>query len=118
MPALPARAAVDIGGTFTDVVCVDEHGALVVEKVLTTLPDQGAGAVEGLTGALEDLRPLGLVKHGTTAVINAVLERKGAKVALVTTEGFRDVIEIGRGNRPRSYDVFYRHPEPFVPRPL
>jgi N-methylhydantoinase A len=114
----PAAAAVDIGGTFTDVVCVDESGALKIDKLLTTLPDQGEGAVTGLLTALDELSGLELVKPGTTAVINAILERKGARVALVTTEGFRDVIEIGRGNRVRSYDVFYRHPEPFVPRHL
>jgi N-methylhydantoinase A len=114
----PVMAAVDIGGTFTDVVALDEHGVLSVDKLLTTLPNQGEGAVDGLQRALGALDSLTVLKHGTTAVINAVLERKGARVGMVTTRGFRDIVEIGRGNRTRPYDVFYKHPEPLVPRHL
>ena len=110
--------AVDIGGTFTDVVAVNAGGVLSVDKLLTTLPDQGQGAVVGMRNALGDVGSATIVKHGTTAIINAVLERKGARVGMVATQGFRDIIEIGRGNRTRPYDIFFRHPEPFVPRYL
>lgn len=113
-----SAAAIDIGGTFTDIVCVNPDGVLVANKVLTTLPNQGIGAANGLSEIQKDLSAVGTVKHGTTAIINAVLERKGSVTALVTTAGFRDVIELGRGNRPRAYDIFYKHPTPFVPRHL
>jgi N-methylhydantoinase A len=117
-PSQGIRAAVDIGGTFTDVVALAEDGHVQLAKVLTSLPDQSLGAVAGLRAAVVDLRRMTEVRHGTTTVINAILERKGARVGLITTRGFRDVIELGRGNRTRPYDLFYRHPLALVPRSL
>jgi N-methylhydantoinase A len=111
--------AIDIGGTFTDVVVLNPDGSLGLDKISTSLPDQSVAAVQGLRNAAGGrLLSVTTVRHGTTAVVNAILERKGANVALVTTRGFRDVMELGRGNRTRPYDLFYRHPTPLVPRHL
>ena len=117
------RIGVDIGGTFTDLVAVDEAGALVrIAKVLTT-PERPAEAVE--QGIREVLRAAGLpaagvahVVHGTTLVTNALIERKGARTALLTTRGFRDALEIGREHRYDLYDLFLELPTPLVPRHL
>jgi N-methylhydantoinase A len=111
------RIGVDIGGTFTDLVALDEAtGAVVNAKALSTpraLLDGVLHCVDQAGVRLEDCR---LVIHGTTIGINALLEGKGARTGLVTTEGFRDVLEIGRGNFLRMYDVLYRRPAPLVPR--
>jgi N-methylhydantoinase A len=111
------RIGVDIGGTFTDLVALDETtGAVVTTKALSTpreLLDGVLRCVDQAGVALADCR---LVIHGTTIGINALLERKGARTGLVTTQGFRDVLEIGRGNFLRMYDVLYRRPTPLVPR--
>ena len=111
--------AIDIGGTFTDLAAVDRRdGSLILSKVAST-PSQ---LQEGVLSALErsELRPrdVGAFIHGSTVVINAITERRGARTALVTTEGFRDVLEIGRANRPDLYNLSYRKPKPFVPRRL
>jgi N-methylhydantoinase A len=113
------RLAVDIGGTFTDLVCFDaDSGELVVEKALTTPRDLTEGVQE--TIRLADVAPeaTSFFVHGGTTVINAITERKGAKTALVTTAGFRDVLEIARGNRPDLYNFCFEKPRPFVPRRL
>src|SRR5207247_3489211 len=106
-----------IGGTFTDLVALDEAtGSLVNGKALSTPRALLEGVLHCVDQAgvrLEDCR---LVIHGTTIGINALLEGKGARTGLVTTEGFRDVLEIGRGNSLRLYDVLYRRPTPLVPR--
>jgi N-methylhydantoinase A len=111
------RIGVDIGGTFTDLVALDEAtGAVINTKALSTpqeLLDGVLRCVDQVGARLEDCR---LVIHGTTIGINAVLEGKGARTGLITTEGFRDVLEIGRGNFLRMYDVLYRRPTPLVPR--
>src|SRR5216117_2967896 len=111
------RIGVDIGGTFTDLVALDEAtGAVVNSKALSTpraLLDGVLHCVDQAGVRLADCR---LVIHGTTIGINALLEEKGASTGLVTTEGFRDVLEIGRGNFLRMYDVLYRRPAPLVPR--
>jgi N-methylhydantoinase A len=111
------RIGVDIGGTFTDLVALDEAtGAVVNSKALSTpqaLLDGVLRCVDQAGVRLEDCR---LVIHGTTIGINALLEGKGARTGLVTTQGFRDVLEIGRGNFLRMYDVLYRRPTPLVPR--
>jgi len=111
------RIGVDIGGTFTDLVALDEAtGAVVNAKALSTpraLLEGVLHCVDQASVRLEDCR---LVIHGTTIGINALLEGKGARTGLVTTEGFRDVLEIGRGNFLRMYDVLYRRPAPLVPR--
>src|SRR5439155_16510034 len=102
-------SGVDTGGTFTDVV--DDGGAIT--KVLS-VPDDPARAVEsGLGGRRPDL-----LCHGTTVATNALLERRGASVALVTNRGFADVIEIARQDRPSLYDQWADRSEPLVPRPL
>ncbi len=113
------RLATDIGGTFTDLVYFDEaSGELNVAKALSTPSDLTEGVKD--TIALAELRPEDVVffVHGGTTVINAITERKGVKTALVTTAGFRDVIEIGRGNRPDLYNLQFEKPRPFVPRRL
>ena len=115
MPAL--RIGVDIGGTFTDLVAFDEATGTVVNAKALSTP---SGLLDGVLRcadqagiALADCR---LTIHGTTIGINALLEGKGARTGLLTTEGFRDVLEIGRGNYLRMYDVLYRRPAPLVPR--
>jgi len=111
------RIAVDIGGTFTDVVLFDERGGdLQTAKVLSTPDDLSVGILQGVKRLVPDLADLDFFVHGTTAGINAFLERKGARVALLTTEGFRDVYEIGRANRPDMYNLFYQKPKPLVRR--
>ncbi|RKS73150.1 N-methylhydantoinase A [Actinomadura pelletieri DSM 43383] len=111
------RVATDIGGTFTDLAYLDDGGRLRVAKSPSTPGgfDRGVGDVltlAGIDGGVETF------VHGTTVVINALLERRGATVALLTTKGFRDVLDIGRASRPDLYNFRYRAPEPFVPRHL
>jgi 5-oxoprolinase (ATP-hydrolysing) len=103
----------DTGGTFTDVVTADGR----VVKVLSTPDDPGRALREGLA-ELDDTERPALLAHGTTVATNALLERRGARVALVTTEGFADVIEIGRQDRPSLYDIWSDRPAPLVPREL
>jgi N-methylhydantoinase A len=113
------RVAVDIGGTFTDLVAQDTATGQVIRAKADTTP---GGLEHGvLTALAQSGVAAGQVSafiHGTTAVINTVTERTGARTGLVTTSGFRDVLEIGRGNRPDLYNLAYRKPEPFVPRHL
>ena len=116
------RLGVDIGGTFTDIVLLGEDGALYNKKILST-PDDYSRAIED--GVRELLQTTGIraadireVAHGTTVATNAIIERKGVRVALVTTGGFRDVLEIARFRAPRLYDVDFRKPEPLVERRL
>jgi len=113
------RIAVDIGGTFTDLVYLDERtGDVREEKAHTTPADFGLGVLNVLDKAGLPLDEASYFTHGTTIVINALTERKGAKTALVTTKGFRDVLEIGRANRPDIYNLYYQKPVPFVRRAL
>ncbi len=110
---------VDVGGTFTDVaLSVDDR--LVTAKVPSTTDDQSVGVLEGIAKACEqagiDPSELEEFAHAMTVSVNALLERGGAKTALVTTEGFRDVLEIGRQARPDLYDLEAEKPEPLVPR--
>ncbi len=114
---MSVRVATDIGGTFTDLVAVDETtGALTVGKALTTPADLPAGVLEAVGSVGVSLEDVSDFVHGTTVVINAITERTGARTALVTTKGFRDVLEIGRGNRPDMYNLVFRKPPPFVRR--
>ena len=116
-PADARRCAVDIGGTFTDLVLVDTHtGSLYIEKTPTTPDNLWTGIADGLRRAQVDAAALAMLVHGTTVGLNTFLEKKGAPVGLITTAGFRDVYEIGRVNRIDMYDLFYRKPEPLVPR--
>ncbi|MXX01180.1 MAG: hydantoinase/oxoprolinase family protein [Acidimicrobiia bacterium] len=112
------RAAVDIGGTFTDVVTIEQStGRLVQAKALTTYPDPTPGFLAALAKAT-DRDGLETVGYGTTLATNAVLTRSGAKTALLTTQGFRDVLEIRRTHRSTLFDIFEEIPAPIVPRPL
>ncbi|RKY00728.1 hydantoinase/oxoprolinase family protein, partial [Candidatus Poribacteria bacterium] len=114
------KVGVDIGGTFTDVVAIDE-GGIHAYKLLST-PDRPDKAV--LKGVEELLRRLGRspseaeIVHGTTVGLNALLERRGARTALVTTKGFEDILEIGRQTRPELYNFFVDRPPPLVPPEL
>lgn len=112
------RVAVDIGGTFTDLAAVDTTtGRLTLAKAHTTEYLE-QGVLEALLRSGIAPAEIAAFVHGTTVVINAVTERRGARTALLTTEGFRDVLEIGRANRPDLYNLAYRKPRPFVPRHL
>ena len=117
------RVATDVGGTFTDLVRFDidpESGEsrVTTAKTATTPPDFDRGVLEVLRKGGVRLSEIDFLAHGTTVVINALTERKGAKVGLITTEGFRDTLEIARGNRPDLFNLHYRKPKPFVPRYL
>src|SRR5712691_7052333 len=113
------RLAADIGGTFTDIAVFDDRsGKLTFGKALST-PNH---LVDGITAAVEkagsSYRSAGLFLHGSTIAVNTILERTGARTALVITEGFRDIYEIGRINRPDAYNLFFRKHEPLVERAL
>jgi N-methylhydantoinase A len=112
-----ARLGVDVGGTFTDVVILAD-GQLITAKVPSTPSDQSEGVLAGVEAADFDAAGLAAFAHGMTVATNALLERRGARLALVTTEGFRDVIEIGRQNRPSLYDLTRDRPPALVPREL
>ncbi|MBI2526624.1 MAG: hydantoinase/oxoprolinase family protein [Candidatus Rokubacteria bacterium] len=115
------RIGIDVGGTFTDFVLLDEaRGTVHLGKCLTTPADPSEGVLAGLAELLDSSgRPLDAVAaviHGTTLVTNTIIERKGVNVGLVTTEGFRDSLEIGREFRYDIYDLTIERPEPLVPR--
>lgn len=113
------RVAVDIGGTFTDFVSLNEETGEIIEEKAHTTPDNfAAGVIDALKKSGVSLSDVSYFVHGTTVVINAITERKGAKTALITTKGFRDALEIGRANRPDMYNYFYKKPVPYVPRYL
>jgi 5-oxoprolinase (ATP-hydrolysing)/N-methylhydantoinase A len=117
----PLRLGFDIGGTFTDFVLTDPAtGALRLHKLLTTPHDPAIGALEGLRQIVAAhgarFEDVGEIVHGTTLVTNAVIERKGAKLGLITTAGFRDVLEAGTEQRYDIYDLFLTYPNPLVPR--
>ncbi|GEP85538.1 Acetone carboxylase beta subunit [Staphylococcus piscifermentans] len=112
------RVATDIGGTFTDLVALDNNGELILGKSDTTPKNFEAGIFNVLEKADINLRDISMFIHGTTIVINALTEKKGVKTGLITTKGFRDVLEIGRGNRPDLFNVRYKKPEPIVERHL
>jgi len=117
------RVATDVGGTFTDLVCFEIAGktgqsTVSTAKSATTPPDYETGMMNVIEKAGVDLARVNYLAHGTTVVINALTERKGVKVGLITTEGFRDTLEIARGNRPDFFNLHYEKPPPFVPRYL
>ena len=114
------RAGIDIGGTFTDVVVATEDGRLAVRKCLSTPDDYGRAGIESLVAALAELgieagTPAEVV-HATTVATNAILEHRGADCALITTEGFRDVLEIGRLRVPQLYNLFHDKRRMLLPR--
>jgi N-methylhydantoinase A len=116
------RVGVDIGGTFTDVVLLGSDGSLITKKVSSTPDDYGRGIINGVSEVLDDLGlPPGAIDgivHATTVATNTILEFKGARTALVTTEGFRDVLEMRRLRIPDLYNLQYEKPAPLVPRRL
>src|SRR5438445_6782390 len=109
------RLASDIGGTFTDLVYLDERtGGLGSAKADTTPSEFERGVINTIHKAGIDVRAVDFFVHGTTVIINALTERKGVRTGLITTKGFRDVLEIGRANRPDLYNLAYTKPIPFV----
>ncbi len=112
------RLSVDVGGTFVDFVKFDDStGEITIEKV----PSAGKLADQFMDGVVRlglDLKSVDTIVHGSTLVINTIVQERGAKVGLITTQGFRDVLELGRGNRPEIYNLFYKQPTPLVPRYL
>ena len=116
MPAPSVNmVGIDIGGTFTDLVgCID--GRIVTSKTSTVPADPTRGVADSIDLAHCDMKRLSEVLHGSTVAINTVLERKGAKTALVTTKGFRDIYAIGRGNRIEAFNLFFHRPKPLIDR--
>ena len=116
------RIGTDIGGTFTDLVLVGSDGSFRVKKVLSTPPDFERAILQGIGELLEENRispdQVSQVAHATTVATNAVLERRGAKTGLITTQGFRDVLEIRRMRFPDMYNLLWDKPEPLVDRYL
>jgi N-methylhydantoinase A len=116
------RAGVDIGGTFTDIVLVGSDGSVHTKKVSSSVENYAAAIVDGLAELFAETGVTGAaieeVRHGTTVASNAILERKGARVGLITTKGFRDVLEIRTLRMPRLYDIGWTKPEPLVERYL
>ncbi|HZO28359.1 MAG TPA: hydantoinase/oxoprolinase N-terminal domain-containing protein, partial [Chloroflexota bacterium] len=122
-PGRTYRLGVDVGGTFTDLCIFDERGGEVeVFKTPSTPADQSVGIAAGLTGLLDQagVRPeqLGYLGHGSTVATNAMLEGRLARTGLITSGGFRDLLEIRRQKRPSLYDPFVDKPTPLVPRHL
>ena len=118
-----SRVGADVGGTFTDVIVEGADGRTTTRKVLSTPPSYDKAVTVALDALLGDspgssLRPVQEVVHGTTVATNAILERRGAHLALVTTEGFRDVLELRRVRMPHLYNPFWRKPPPIVERRL
>ena len=116
------RLGIDIGGTFTDIVCLDGNGRLLTRKVSSSVDNYARAIVEALAGLIgegafagEDIAEL---RHGTTVASNAILEGKGAKTGLIATDGFRDILEIRNLRMPRLYDIAWQKPPPLVPRYL
>ncbi len=118
------KIATDIGGTFTDIVTIDNAGRVIIDKTHTTPPNFEQGVLDAVKNVQE--RPDGIDMnegvesfiHGTTVVINALTEKKGAKTALLTTKGFRDIYEIARGNRPDLFNFRFEKSVPVIPRYL
>ena len=116
---MPYIIAVDIGGTFTDLVACDlATGSVAYTKSPTTYGDLGEAIFDCIRKASLDASDATYVKHGTTLVINALLQRIGSKTALLTTKGFRDVLEIGRGNRTQPFNLRFHREPPLIPREL
>lgn len=112
------RVSTDIGGTFTDLVAIGDKGELVLTKSHTTPAHFEQGVVDVIEKSGVDPHCIEELIHGTTTIINALTERKGGKTALITTKGFRDVLEIARCNRPDLFNMVFAKPRPFIPRYL
>lgn len=111
------RLGIDVGGTFTDLVSISDEG-LVMAKVPSTPRDQSQGVMHSIDTSGVSAESVTALAHGMTVATNALLERRGARLALITTEGFRDILEIGRQHRPSLYDLTRDHPPPLMPREL
>ncbi|MDR0513370.1 MAG: hydantoinase/oxoprolinase family protein [Treponema sp.] len=112
------RVSTDIGGTFTDLAAITNDGKVLFGKTHTTPPNLEQGILNVMVSCGVNFAEIDVFIHGTTAIINALTERKGAKTALLTTAGFRDVLEIARCNRPDLFNIGFAKPVPFVPRHL
>ena len=113
------RLAVDTGGTFTDIVYIDDETmSIIVDKVPTTPSDLGKGVLEAIRKINVDISGVELFIHGTTAGLNTIAQRTGAKVGLITAKGFIDVLEMTRSSRKDVYNYLWKKPEPLVPRYL
>jgi len=115
------RIATDVGGTFTDLVAIESGPdglKITTAKTDTTPPDFENGVLNVMKKGGIEPAAVDFMVHGTTVVINALTERKGVNVGLITTKGFRDTLEIARGNRPDFFYLHYEKPAPFVPRYL
>lgn len=112
----PVIAGIDVGGTYTDLLLVDQDGVHVV-KTPTTVENQAFGVLTALAETGTALSSIGAIVHGTTTTTNAVLERKLSRTGMITTKGFRDIIEVGRRTRPQPYGMFGTF-EPIIPRDL
>ena len=113
------RLAADIGGTFTDIAAFDEKsGRLLFGKSLSTPSNLVDGITDGVDKAGSQFSEANLFLHGSTIAINTMLERTGAKTALIITDGFKDIYEIGRVNRPDAYNLYFKKHEPLVERAL
>lgn len=110
------RVGVDIGGTFTDAISISSDGRISTSKSLTTSGRLADGVVSAISGLELVSKEIDYFVHGTTAGLNAFLERRGSRIALITTKGFRDVYQIGRANRPDMYNLKYQSPKPLIPR--
>ena len=110
------HVAIDIGGTFTDAVAIDDNGVIKTAKASTTHDNLTVGAVNSLKALKINFDEVSSFVHGTTAGLNALLERKGGKVALITTKGFKDIYEIGRANRPEIYNFRYKRQKTLLSR--
>mgnify|MGYP002525591337 CR=1 FL=1 len=114
------RVGVDIGGTFTDIVFLGDDGQVLARKIASTPDDYSQAVLAGIKNGVEELgitaEMVSEVSHGFTVATNAIIEQKGAKTALITTEGFRDILEFRRNRIPRLYDLEYEKPPPLVKR--
>jgi len=116
---MPYAVAVDIGGTFTDLVAYDhETQKVIYAKSPTTYDNLVDGILDCFNKAEVRPQDATFVNHGTTLIINSLVQHRGAKTALVTSAGFRDILEIARGNRPDPFDLYYQRDEPLIPREL
>lgn len=113
------RIAVDIGGTFTDIVYIDESTMqIIVDKARSTPSDIGQAVIDAIKKIKVDVPDVSLFIHGTTAGINTIVQHKGSRVGLLTTRGFIDILEMARGNKEELYDYMWKKPRPMVPRYL
>src|SRR3954463_12918901 len=116
------RVGVDIGGTFTDIVLLGSDGSVHVKKIASSVGNYAQAIIDGLTQVFRETGLTGSaveeIRHGTTVASNAILEHKGARVGLITTKGFRDVLEIRTLRMPKLYDLTWTKPAPLVERYL